>query len=115
YKLGYSPHTEPARHRARNFVSDEVTKNRWMTRMFADRCPNRIANFVARFFLSQKLDVFRPRERDQHADTGGRAPIEKPPRRNVINTNKVQSHLTHQRKIGIRLFRLPEIISLRVR
>ena len=63
----------------------------------------------------KKLNVLRPRQRDQHAHSGGGAAIEKPARRRVINAHEVDPDLAHQRKIDIYLFGAPEIISLRVR
>src|SRR6202043_1965510 len=37
HKIGDATHTEPAHHRARDLISDEVTENRRMTGMRADR------------------------------------------------------------------------------
>src|SRR5258708_1333994 len=114
-KLGYAAHPEPAHHRTGDFISNQITEDRRMTAMFAHRLVHRTRNLVARFFLSQKLDMLRPRQRDEHTHPGRRATIEKPARRRVINTDEVEPSLAHEREIDVDLLRPPEMISLRVR
>ena len=49
-KFGYAPDAEPAHHRGRNFVPDEVTEDRGMTGMFRNRCREPCARSRAGIF-----------------------------------------------------------------
>ena len=94
-KLSNAAHPKPAHHRARDFVSDKVTKNAGMAGIFAHRFTHRLGNGVARRSLAQKFNVFRPRQCDQHSHSGSRTTVDKPARRRMINTHDIQSDLAH--------------------
>ena len=86
-----------------------------MACMLRDRRSHGIDHSVARTFLAQEFNVFRPWERDQDAHPGGGAAIEKPERRRVINAQDVQSDLAHLREIPIQLFWSAKIVPCRIR
>ena len=75
------PHAEPADHRGRDLVADEITENRRMTGMLRHRLAHRSHDLAPVFCPDEELDVLGPRQRDQDAHPGSRAAIEKPARR----------------------------------
>ena len=44
-KFRHAPHAEPAHHRGRNFVADEITEDRGMTGIRFDRAPHHCGRF----------------------------------------------------------------------
>ena len=114
-ELRHPAHAEPAHHRARNFIPDQITKDRWMAGIFGNAFSDRINDRVACRFLAQKFDMLRPRQRDKNAHPDARTPIEKPQRRDVVNTNDVDSELAHLGEIPICLIWWPKIVSGSVR
>ena len=99
----HAPHAEPAHHRGRDFVADEITEDGRMPRMLGDRRSDRLDDLAPRLCPHEKLDVFRPRQRDQDPHARRRAAIEKPARRQVINAHDVDPELAHLREIAPRL------------
>ena len=114
-ELRYPAHAEPAHHRARNFIPDEVTEDRGMTGIFSHRFPHRVGDRITSRFLAQKFDVLRPWHRDQNAHPDGRATIEEPQRRDMINADDVDSELAHLGEIAICLFGRPKVVPGGVR
>ena len=55
-----------------------------------------------------------PRQRNQHAQPGGAASIEKPKRRGVINSHHVQADLAYLGEITLDLFRPAKIMTFGV-
>ncbi len=68
-----------------------------------------------RFCPGEKLDMLRPRERDEDAHAGFRATIEKPARRQMIDPCHVDPQLAHLREVTPRLLCGAKIIAGRVR
>src|SRR4029077_4477762 len=114
-ELNHAADAEPPSHRARNLVADQISQHCGIADITLHRRPHHTANLVANFFLTQKLDVLFPRERDQDAHVGGDAFLKKPCRRCVINPKHVDTDLAHHSKIDIHLFRPSELIAIRIR
>ena len=108
-------HTEPARHRARNLIAHQITEHRWMTNVSAHGAAHHPHDFVANFFVPQKLNVLFPRQRDQNTHSGRETFFQEPVWRRMINAQHVQTDLAHHAKIDIHLFRPTETVPDRVR
>src|SRR4029453_6061624 len=65
--------------------------------------------------FTEKFDVLFPGKRHQNAHLRGKATIEEPARRGMINPDNVQTCFAHQRQIGIHLFTSTAKISTRIR
>src|SRR5947209_11451214 len=82
-------------------------------------CPHSNANGFNYLFasrsLTQKLDMFFPWQRHKHSHTDSSTTVEIPTWRRVINPHQIQTSLPHQRKIGIKLLRPPEVVAISVR
>src|SRR5712691_605864 len=113
-KLRDASHTEPARHRARDLVADQITEHGRITDISPDRVADHLYNFIAHFLLAQKFDVLFPRQRNQNADPGSETFFQEPFRRRMIYTHYVQTGLAHHTKIDIHLLRPAESVSVGV-
>src|SRR5205807_9780289 len=69
-------HAQPAHHRARDLIADEIAEDGGMTAMRRDRFPDHSGNLIARRFLAQKLHMFRPGQRDEDAHSRRGAAIQ---------------------------------------
>src|SRR4029077_678069 len=65
--------------------------------------------------FTEKRDVFFPRERHQNAHPLSSATIEKPARRQRIDSNNVKTSIAQKRQIGLYPFRPADVISIRIR
>src|SRR5262249_38043369 len=110
-----STRAEPTRHRAGNFVADQVTENCRMPSVRLDSSAHVSGDLFTCGSLTEKLDVFFPGKRYENADTGGSATVEKPARRRMIDSHNVHTCLAHQRQIGIHLFRPANVIAIPIR
>src|SRR4029077_3436066 len=98
-----------------DFVANEVTENRRMPDVRANRAPQRIDNGIPGGSLSEKLDVFRPRNSDQDTHVRVCAPIQEPARWRVIDPQKVDSKFTHQLEVALELRWRPQIMPFGIR
>src|SRR5260370_39367604 len=114
-KLRDASHSEPARHRARNLVADQITEHCWIADISPNCAPHDPRNFIAYFFLAEKFDVLFPRQRNQNADSGSETFFQEPFRRRMINTHYVQTGLAYHTKVDIHLLRPSESASGGVR
>src|SRR5205085_7794126 len=53
-ELSDTAHAEPAGHRARDLVADEITKHGRIANVTTHRAANRSRDFIAHFFVAQK-------------------------------------------------------------
>ena len=86
-----------------------------MPGMFRDRFSDELDDRSPCFRPGEKLDMLRPRERDEDAHAGFCTTIEKPARRQMIDACHVDPELAHLREVTPRLLRGAEIIAGRVR
>ena len=114
-KLRHAPHAEPAHHRRRDFVADEITKDGRVPRMLGDRGSHRLHDLASSLCPNEKLHMLRPRESDQHAHAGRGATIEKPARRQMINAHDVDPELAHLGEVAARLLLRAKVIAGRIR
>ena len=103
-KLGHAAHTQPARHRARDLVTDQITEHGRVTGISPDGVADHPRNFIAHLFLAQKFDVLFPRQRNQNPDPGRQTFFQEPVRRRMVNPNGIDTDLAHHAKIDIDLF-----------
>src|SRR5437588_8629455 len=89
YKLSNASHTQPARHRAGNFVADQITEHRRIVDVSVYGIAHHSGDFIAHSLLAKKFDVLFPRQRDQNANTGSQTFFEEPIRRWMINPEHV--------------------------
>src|SRR5437763_9400772 len=106
--------TKPTRHRAGNFIADEIAKDRWMPCVRPHCNANSFDDLSAGRSLTQKLYMFLPRQRDKHPHIDSSTMIEKPTRRRMINPHKIEASLPHERKIGSDLLRPAKILTFAV-
>ena len=114
-KLGHAAHTEPARHRARDLVTDQITEHGRITDTSPDGVADHLRNSIAHFFLAQKFDVLFPRQRNQNPDPGRQTFFQEPVRRRMVNPNGIDPDLAHHAKIDIGLFGPAETVPVCVR
>ena len=114
-KFRDASHAEPARHRARDFVTDQITEHGRIADISPGCVPHHPCNFVAYFLLPQKFDVLFPRQRDQNSHSSRETFFQEPFRRRMINPQHVQTDLAHHPKIDIHLLRPTESVSFLVR
>src|ERR1051325_6880212 len=88
-EFSHPPHPKPAHHRTRDFVTDEVTEDSWMTAMRPHGSFNTRDNLVPRPSLAQELHMLGPRNCDQHPHTCCRTTIQKPKRRDMANSDDI--------------------------
>src|SRR5204862_3712469 len=114
-KFNHSARAEPTRHRAGDFVANEVTEDCRMPGMRLNGSAHIFGDLFTCGSFTEELDVFFPRKSHQNAHPRGSATIEEPARRRMINPHNVQARLTHQCQIGIHPFRPADIVSVRIR
>src|SRR5262249_53511389 len=114
-EFGHAANAEPAYHRARDLVANQITEYGRMTAISADRIADGLYDFFARRLLSQKLNVFRPWQRDHHPHACRRALIQEPAGRWMINTEQINANFPHQGEVDCELLRFAEIIAFRIR
>ena len=106
---------EPAHDGKGDLVPHVVTEDRLVPRVLRHARADRLLDLPADFSVVQKLDVLRPRDRNEHPQPELPREIEEPPRRHVINAQEIDPHLRHQREIAPRLFRIAHKIPRRIR
>ena len=114
-KLRDAPRAEPAHDARRDFVSDEVGKNRVVSPVLPHRLANRADDLRADFPVVQKLDVLRPRNRNHRAHPELPADVEQPFGRDMVDADEVHPHLAHQREILADALRRGQVVAVRVR
>ena len=72
---------------------------------------NGFGNLFTDGAFTQKLDVFFPGKRHQHAHLGSSTTIKKPARRRMVNSHNIKTGLPHENEIAINLLRSSEVIS----
>src|SRR5437764_11777751 len=100
-KLGHAAHTEPARHRTRDLVTDQITEHGRITDTSPDSVADHLRNSIAHFFLAQKFDVLFPRQRNQNPNPGRQTFFQEPVRRRMVNPNGIDPDLAHHATIDI--------------
>src|ERR671931_438502 len=89
HKFNHPTRAEPARHRAGDFVADEITKDCGMSGVLAHRSTNSFSNLPANRSFAQELDMLFPRKRHQHTHPCVSASIKKPGRRRMIDPHNI--------------------------
>src|SRR5262249_37183692 len=89
----------------------EVTQDGWVPGMHLNGRTNGFGNLFTHGSFTQKLDVFFPGKRHQHAHPGGSTTIKKPPRRRMVYPHNIKRGLTHKNEIASSLLRSSEVIS----
>src|SRR5206468_10751219 len=84
HKFHDSTAAEPADHRARSFIADEITEDCTVTCVRTYRNADGFGNLFAGRSFAQKLDMFCPRKRHKNAHPGSGATIKKPARRRMV-------------------------------
>ena len=98
-KIGHALGSQPADHRRRDFVADEIRKDRLVPLVAGHRVADRFDDLLADLAVVEKLDVFGPGDRDNRAHPVIAANIEKPLRRDVVNADDVHPEFAHHLEI----------------
>src|SRR4029453_11640736 len=113
-KLRHAARTQPADHRAWNFVGHQIPKNCGVARI-ALHVPPHLRFDDATRGASAKVHILPPPEGDHHADAVFETKIQEPARWGIIDSHNVDSEFAHHAQIQSGLLRGSDVEALPIR